>query len=206
MALTQAQWYKKLRGLVPTWVFERSQGQEAFFQAFAKVLTSTQETMEAQRAETFILQSSAPITDLHGQERDTPRLPGELDGLYKKRIRNLSNKVNPVDLKAIVDALLLTGECVIIEDYEGASFLDRESFLNRGQVILLSEIYNCFTVIFDNQKPQPFSYLDRENFISRDLYAVSLEAPEAFFDAIVRAVDDNKALGTLFRVVERLGV
>lgn len=205
MALTQAQWYRKLRGWVPTWVFESERLQDAHFEALAKILETLQELVEDQRDQTFIDFADAPVLDLHGDERTTARLEDEPDGSYRERIRNLSNKVNKPDLKTIIDALLLIGEALIIEDFANGVFLDREAFLNRGELILLSDIYNSFTVIIDMQEPQPFSYLDREYFINRDAYAIRLESSAAFFNAIVKAIDDNKALGTLYRVVERLG-
>ena len=203
MALSQAQWYSKLKSWVPTWFFGSEQYQLAHWQALAKVLANIQLESEAQRDETFILRSSGDIPDLHGNERTVIRLDSELAGTYKDRIRNISNKVNKPDLKSIVDSLLYIGECSILEDYEGAGFCDRGEYIDRDFIVSLEDIYNAFTVIFQSQVPQPFAYLDRDNFLDRDIYAGSLTAPDAFFTAIVQAIEENKALGTLFRVIER---
>jgi hypothetical protein len=203
MALTKEQWFLKLKGWVPVWVLEDPQFQSAHFYALAKLLATLQAEMETQKALTYIGTASAPELDLHGSERSTPRISMELDGSYKVRIRSLANKVNKPALKQIVDDLLLVGECIIIEDYEGGSFYSREYFYNRG-ALTLEFIHNAFSVVFDNQRPEPFIYFNREGFLNRDAYTVSLNTPEAFFAAIVQAIGDNKALGTLYRVIERL--
>jgi hypothetical protein len=203
MALSKEQWFQKLKGWVPTWFFEAASYQEAHFYALADLLSKLQTEMETHKSETFISTASAPQLDLHGAERTTPRLTAELNGSYQVRIRSLANKVNKPALKAIVDELLLVGECTIVEDWEGASFFSREAFFNRGALVI-DLIHNTFTVLFDNQRPQPFAYNNREYFANRDDYMTSLTTPTAFFDAIVQAIEDNKALGTLYRVVERL--
>jgi hypothetical protein len=203
MALSKEQWFQKLKGWVPTWFFESPVNQQAKFYAIAQLLATLQEEMETHKTETFIAQASAPQLDLHGAERTTTRITAESNGSYQIRIRSLANKVNKVALKEIVDSLLLVGECTILEDWEGTAFFDREDFFNRGALVL-DVIHNTFTVLFDNQRPQPFAYFDREYFFDRDDYMTSLTTPTAFFDAIVQAIGDNKALGTLYRVVERL--
>lgn len=203
MALSKEQWFQKLKGWVPTWFFESSSIQQGHFYALAQLLSTLQAEMETHKTETFIAQAAAPQLDLHGAERSTPRITAESNGSYQVRIRSLANKVNKVDLKALVDQLLLVGECEIIEDWAGASFFNREYFFDRGALII-SLIHNAFTVVFENQRPEAFAYFDREYFFDRDDYMTSLTTPTAFFDAIVQAIGDNKALGTLYRVVERL--
>jgi hypothetical protein len=203
MALTKQQWYLKLRGWVPTWFFETPAYQSAHFYALADLLSKLQTEMEQHKAETYILTSSAPQVDLHGAERTTDRLTAELDGSYKVRIQSLANKVNKLALKQIVDQLLLVGEATILEDWQGSAYFDREFFFNRG-ALTLDLVHNTFTVLFDNQRPEPFAYFDREDFFNRETYMTSLTTPTAFFDAIVQSIADNKALGTLYRVVERL--
>lgn len=203
MALSKEQWFKKLKGWVPAWFFESSAYQSAHFYALADLLSKLQTEMEEHKAETYILTSSAPQLDLHGAERTTARITSELDGSYKVRIQSLANKVSKPALKQIVDQLLLVGECTIIEDWEGSTYFNRENFFNRGSLIL-DLLHNTFTVLFDNQRPQPFAYFDREDFFNRETYMTSLTTPTAFFDAIVQSIADNKALGTLYRVVERL--
>jgi hypothetical protein len=203
MALSKEQWYQKLKGWVPRWFFESSQYQSAHWYALAELLSTLQEEMEDHKKETYIAEASAPQLDLHGAERTTPRITAETNGSYQARIRALANKVNKPALKALVDELLLVGECTIVEDWQGSVFLDREYFYNRGALIL-DLIHNTFTVLFDNQRPQPFAYFDREYFASREDFMTSLTTPTAFFDAIVQVIEDNKALGTLYRVVERL--
>lgn len=205
MALSQDQWFKKLKNWVPSWFFENEKYQVAYLKALAKVLSAVQTDVEATQAETFILTSSAPYLDLHGSERGTARVADELDGSYKVRVQSLGNNVNVPALKAIVDAILQVGECTIIEDFEGITFLNREVFFDRGELIILEEIYNAFSIIIDNQRPEAMSYFNRENFMDRSDYITSLVTPDSVFNSIVQAVNDNKAYGFLYRVIERLG-
>jgi hypothetical protein len=205
MALSQEQWYQKLRNWVPTWFFENEKYQVAYLQALAKVLSVSQQSVEDTQAETFIVQSSVPFLDLHGSERSTERLAGELDGSYKIRVQSLGNNVSRPALKRIVDSILQVGECTIVEDYEGFAFLDRAIFIDRGELLVLAEIYNAFTIIIDNQRPEAMSYFDRANFLDRGDHITSLVTPDAVFNSIVQAVNDNKAYGFLYRVIERLG-
>lgn len=204
MALTQDQWFNKLKGWVPQWFFASAQSQEAYFKALSLILNQLQEGMEEERNATFIMQADAPVLDLHGDERSVTRITDETDGIYKIRVQTLSNSVQKAKIKAIVDALLQNGECIIVEDFEGYAFLDREVFLERGEAILFADFYNTFSIIIDSQRPEPFSFLNRENFSDREDFMSGLSTPDVVFDAIINAVNDNKALGVLYRLVERM--
>lgn len=184
MAQTQAQWYDKLRMFVPSWWFEQEAHNVAVFQALAKVMATLESDLEAHQTETFIAQADGNFVDAHGEERSISRLPSESDLAYSGRIRNLVNKANSPAIKAMVDALLLVGTCTIREHDLGESiFMSRGSYCNRREVYT-DIFYNSFTIVVSNQ-------------------GVGASA-DAMMVSLARAVDDAKALGTLYRVSETL--
>jgi hypothetical protein len=203
MALNQAEWYEKLKGFVPKWWFEKEETAPAIFQAMASVFADAERSIENNAKSTFILQSEAEVTDAHGDERNVERLPAEADPFYRERIRNIVNNSNYPTIKALVDSLLINGECVIREHFYGdMCFFSRENFMSRGE-ILTNSFYNVFSIIVDNQLHEPYSFLSRENFLSREDFYGSTSSDIKIFEQIVAAVNKSKAFGVLYRLLER---
>lgn len=205
MAKTQVEWYQTLRSWVPEWFFEQESSNVALFQAIAKILEESQLDVEDQQEQTFILKATAPYLDLHGYERTVSRLSGELDPQYAIRIRlkSLISQLSKPAIKALVDALLIKGQCSIREDFEGSIFVDRNEFVNRGSIVI-EPIDNTFTILVDKQMRDPYSFVDREHFVDREDFVGSSESSEYVFDLILNAVNENKALGVFYRIIERL--
>lgn len=203
MAKTKQQWYDVLITWLPQWWFNSIENQEAVLYGIAAVLERLDSDLQDHLRETFICQSVAGYTDEHGLERNLTRLSGELDPEFCERIRNIVNSSNCPALKQLVDALLDVGECTIIEDWEGGPFFNRETFFNRGS-LLVDSIYNAFTIIVDRQVHAPYSFYDRENFMNREDFIGTNESSLELFERIVSAVNSAKALGTVYRLAERL--
>lgn len=203
MALTKAQWYEKLKGFVPSWFLEEEEYQKAHLMGLAAVMEKLQLEVDNHVAQTFISQSEGEYLDAHGDERNIDRLTNELDAQYQLRVRNLNNTSNIPSIKSIVDKFLIIGESTIIEDYNSAFFFDREAFLNRSY-IFFDEIYNAFSVIVEKQIHAPYSFVNRENFLDRSDYVGTTESSDYVFSLILEAVNKAKALGTLFRIIERM--
>jgi len=203
MGLSQAQWYAKIKTWVPNWWFEEIENQQAVFQGLAKVLAELEVELDAHITETFICQADGDYLDEHGLERNLTRKTGESDADFCTRIRNLTNSTNCPAIKSLVDDLLEVGEATIVEDYNAAFFCDREAFLNRGH-LLLDQIYNAFSIIVDKQVHAPYSFLDREYFATRENFIGRNDSAIELFELIVEAVNRAKALGVLYRVIERL--
>lgn len=203
MALTKQQWYDKLKTFIPSWFFEYEEYQKAHLMGLAAVLEKLQQEVDFHVEQTFIETSDGEYLDAHGDERNTPRITDELDAQYQVRVRSLNNTSNIPAIKALVDKLLIVGESTIREDYNGTVFLNSGSYLNRS-AILFDEIYNAFSIIVDKQLHEPYSFSNRENFLNRTNFVGSGESSDYVFNLIVEAVKKAKALGTLFRVIERL--
>lgn len=203
MALSQSQWLEKIKALYPDWFFEDEENQLAHLNGLAAVLAQIHTDLEAHRDETFINQANGTFIDAQGLERAVIRLYGEFDGQYRKRVQNMGNQSNKPAIKALVDLLLMVGECTILEDWEAANFCNRRAFLNRD-TILISEILNTFSVIVDKQLHDPYSFMGREYFCDREDYIGTWQSSQYVFDLITEAVGKAKALGTLYRVIERL--
>ena len=201
---TQEQWYNRLKSWLPSWWHEEEVTQTAVLQGFAKVLEAIDVSIEQHQAQTFIDQAESSYLDEHGFERTVIRESGELDSAYAPRIKELLNTVTCPQLKALVDALLEVGECTIIEDWQGVNFLNRDIYLNRG-VILIIAIYNVFSIIVDKQVHEPYSFYNRENFLTREDFIGLQDSRIELFERIVAAVNKAKALGTMYRVIERVG-
>lgn len=205
MAKSKAQWFETLKAWVPSWFWEVSKYNQAVFTASAKVLSVEQVAMEEQVSQTFILQADGESLDLHGNERGVPRITGETDAQYRVRIqsRSLVSQVSKPDLLAIVNQFLIRGMAYIKEDFEGGVFADRESFANRAEVII-EPIYNTFSIVVDQQIHVPYSFANREAFCGRENFIGTTESSEFVFEVILNAVNDNKAFGVFFRILERL--
>jgi hypothetical protein len=205
MAKTKLQWYDRLKGWLPTWWFEQTQNQEAVLMGMAAVLEKLELSLDSHYNETFITLAEGAYLDEHGSERNVLRNTGELDHpSYDYRIRNIVNTTNCPAIKAAVDALLQVGTCTIVEDWEGGAFLNYEDFFNRGELVF-DAIINTFSIIVDKQVHSPYSFYDREYFGSRENFLGTNESDLALFNLIIESVNRNKALGTLYRLIERVG-
>lgn len=203
MASTQEEWFLKLKSWVPQWFFHEVENSEAIFYGIAKVLERMECELDNHVTETYICTASDGFLDEHGYERTVFRQPLEFDSTYAERIKNITNSTSCPTIKQIVDALLDVGECEIVEDFEAALFFDRETFFNRGQ-LMIEPIYNTFSVIVDKQVHAPYSFYDREYFTDREDFIGTNESSNELFNLIIQAVNDAKALGTLYRLVERV--
>lgn len=204
MAKTQAEWYSTLRSWVPEWFFEQENSNVAVFQSLAKILEASQLDVEDQKMQTFILEATAPYLDLHGYERNVSRSLGEFDPQYALRIRlkSLVSQLSKPSILALVNSLLIRGVASIREDFQGSVFCDREEFVNRGSIII-EPIDNTFTILVDKQIRGPHSFVDREHFVDRQDFVGNSESSEYIFDLILNAVNENKALGVVYRIIER---
>jgi hypothetical protein len=183
MALTQDQWYEKMKSWVPAWWFEQEKYNVAVFKAIAEVMSQVESDLEAHQGETFIAQAAGQFLDAHGDERSVERDSGELDALYSGRVRNMVSVANAPAIKSLVDALLLVGSCTIREHMYDSLFMSRDSFYSRREVYT-SIFYDAFTIVVSNQGVGA--------------------AADTMMAALARAVDEAKALGTLYRVTETL--
>lgn len=209
MALTKAQWLTKLKLWVPGNLFEEEKLQLAHWSGIAAVLEQLQIDAENHAKETFILQAVGDFLDAHGDERKVERLPGEVDSIYAERIRIIDNKSDCPSIKELVDKFLIQGEATIQEHEFSSAFADRNIYANRG-VVLTDVRYNAFSIVVDEQKGIPESFVDRDGvregvFATREDFLGSTQSSQKVFDLIVDAVDKEKALGIAYRVIERTG-
>lgn len=203
MANNQDIWFDKLKSWVPQWFFEEEQFNVAVFQGIAKLLNEMECMLDNHIRETFLCQAVNGYLDEHGLERNLKRFLGELDTTFRERIKNLTNTTSCPAVKLIVDALLDVGESLIIEDFNGSLFFNRENFISRGE-IMINPIYNTFSIIVDKQIHEPYSFYDRENFLDREDFIGLSESRLELFQLIVEHVNKSKSLGTLYRLIERL--
>ncbi len=202
MAKSKAKWKEIWKSLVPNWYFENPDHQEAHVSGFAAMMNQLEQDIEDHVDETFITRAMGLFLETHGDERNIPKLVGEFDAQYAIRVQNLANQSNCPDLKDIIDKLLIAGEATISEDFGIGCFANRECFVNRGE-LLLDPIYNVFNVIVDKQVHEPYSFVDREFFANRGDFVGQAESSDFVFQLILEQVNNNKALGTLYRIIER---
>lgn len=204
-AKSQEVWFNQLKSWVPSWWFSEIGIQEAHFQALAKVLSTIEQSMLDTVNDTFIDRASEEYLDLHGHERLVYREQGEPNSLFSIRVKtkSLKSQVAKQDLVRIINQFLIRGQASIKEDFEGSVFYDRGSYFNRAE-ILLEPAENTFTIVVDKQIHEPWSFFSREFFFNREGFIGSSESAEDIFQLIIRAVDDNKAAGVFYRIIERL--
>lgn len=215
MALTKAQWLAKLKSFVPSHLFEEELNLEAHFAGLAGVFAAIQEDQEDHTTETFILDSEGNFLDEHGNERSLKRVAGEVDPIYSERVRNIINQSNCPAIKALIDPFLINGESRIVEHWKEAPFVDRALpgrlgvFANRKDTFI-DVRYNAFSILVDQQIPAPITFADRSlpgrvgSFCDRGDVGGFDGSSQKVFDLIVDAVNEVKALGTVYRVIEVL--
>lgn len=203
MSKTKQQWYDSFNSWLPQWWFQTVENQEAILFGICAVLERLDGSLQEHVEETFITMAESGYLDEHGLERNLNRFPGELDPPFSDRIRNIVNSTNYAALKALVDALLDVGEATLIEDYNNQLFLNREAFYNRGY-LLITAIYNAFSIIVDRQVHAPYSFYTREYFYTRENFTGTNESSIELFQNIVEAVNAAKAFGTVYRLIERI--
>lgn len=201
MALTQDQWYEKLKGLVQSWVTQDEKSR-VVFKAIAKAMSEQQIVAENHKEETYIDTGSDDYVALHGEERSVERLALEGLSSYRQRVKTIVNQSNVPAIKELVDALLIRGECTIIEHHEASNFLNVSSFLNRN-IIDFQVLYNAFTILIDYQVPEPTSFYNAESFLNREFLNGSNISSDSVFNNVIQAVNKNKAFGTVYRLIER---
>lgn len=202
MSLTTEQWYKKLKTLVPNWVFQEENHNKAVFYGMAEILSSMQKEYQDHLKETFIDTADDEFLDIHASERSVERLAFDSTSSYRQKIKNIINNSNCPSLKSLVDGLLIRGESTIIENYSAKNFMNRGSFLNRN-VIGVDVIYNAFTILIDFQAPYPSGFLNRDSFYNREFLQGSKYSLDSVFENVVSTVNKNKSFGTVYRLIER---
>jgi hypothetical protein len=204
MSLTQEQWNQKLRSLVPSWVFEKNEETAKIFNAAAKCLFVMQRDASDHIKETFIDEGSEEYVALHGEERSVERLQLEALSSYRERVKLIVNKSNVPAIKSIVDSLLIRGQSIIIEhSQQSGNFLNRNSFLDRN-ILDFQVLYNAFTIIIDYQIPEPTSFYNRGAFLDREFLNGSSLSSDTVFANVIKAVNEAKAFGTVYRLIERV--
>lgn len=201
MALSQDQWYSKIKNLVPSWV-TNDDGVEAMLKAASLAMSKQQEKLELKLNDTFIDDAQEEYVAMQGEERSIARLNYEGLSSYRNRVKKIVNKSNKAALKKIVDGLLIRGECTIIENHAVQNHLNRGSFLNRN-IIDYETLYNAFTILIDYQIPEPTSFFNMGSFLDREFLQGSRTSSDSVFQNVIDAVNANKAYGTIYRLIER---
>lgn len=193
MAQTQSQWLAKISKFVPGWYFEDKEQDVCFtvgvFNGVAAVFAQIAADADDQQASTFILDSAAPVTDLHGDERTLPRLTSEADGSYAARIQNcLFQPVGDQKLLAVINASLNNGVGVMIENEVYGFYDDPDTTENPGFLyfddywsrwLSTTKWYNWWTLITPEQTAGDQTVIKTN---------------------LVAAIETNKALGTTYDI------
>lgn len=204
---TQNQWFDKLKSFVPMQYTENEGLFTAVFYALAQALSAQGTVADEMVRDTFILLSRDGTLDTHGGERSIDRIVTffrELDPAYRIRVQNFFSQPNKFAIKAVIDKILVRGVSQIREDFESSIFFDRESFFNRGAILIDPAIINTFTILIDRQVHDPYSFFDREYFADRGDFLGLNDSSEEVFNLILQIVNNAAALGTLYRIIERL--
>jgi hypothetical protein len=202
MALTQSEWFDKLKSFVPGWRFSSDSAPTiAVFQAVAAVLAAVEEDSEDQFNATFLTRSVTPVLDLLGNERSIPRIPDEPPALYVARMQQITSHTNKPDIAAMIDSLLIIPGVKILEAPVDSPYCSRGTFCSRD-TYLMELRQNYFIAVIPKQTHDPYSFLSRSNFCSRSNFIGSLDVTSTAYTTIIAAVNALKALGVMWGLVE----
>lgn len=201
MALTRDQWLQKITNWIPRWWFEQELYPTAVYSAIAGIFAQLDEDVDDQVAATFIDQSVPPILDLLADERNEAPITGEDISVYRARIKLITSQTQKAKIKALVDSLLLTGECQIIEAPVDAPYCSRRAFCSRGAVPLGFR-QNYFLILVPPQTHVPYTFASRSYFTSREHFVGSISTLNTVYATIIAAVDKAKAFGVMYGILE----
>lgn len=205
---SQADWVAKIKSWVPNSFYEGKTVESALIQAIAKVFAEAEADVRDQQAQTFIDLAIGGYLDLLGSERSTERFTDEFDSDFRKRVKAaaVTSRANIPALIDLLNKIVIRGVVSIKEDFEGGIFFNRSAFFNRGE-IGVTQIHNTFTVVVDKQVHEPHGFFDRGMYLDRGAFGGSfmgqVESSARVFDLLIKTINENKAFGTLFRIVER---
>jgi len=203
--MTKLEWFEKLKNFLPSWVFAQDEPlMRAHFMGLASCLEALDEEAREHLKQTFIETSTEDFLDAHGGERGILRSIGEYDRAYQARVRSLSNQSNFQAIKRLVDSLLIRGQCQINEDWNEDNFFGRANFFDRASVFI-SPVHDSFSIIVSKQIREPESFYSQGVFANRGGVFGSNESSLILFELIMNAVNQAKAAGTFYRIIERGG-
>jgi hypothetical protein len=204
LQLAKADWYAKLKTFVPTWVWEEEVITLAWGNAVAECCEQLQIKLAQHISDTFIMDSAAGVLDSHGAERSVSRLTNELDPVYAVRVQNLFNQSNEPALIALINKVIVAGQARIQDDFNSIPCCNRSFFCSRAAIFLSTPIVNGWSVVVDKQTHPPYSFCSRSFFCNRQNFIGTCVSLDTVFTAIKQICEDNKAMGTLYRVYELL--
>ena len=202
--MTKEDFLRKIRSLIPSWTYSNEPRRfNAVLGGIASVLEKFQEDVENNINETFLDQSTGEYLDLYGSGRGLPRFDGEVDSAYRARLKEYQSTTSCRSLKQIVDSLVANGESRIVEGGALRSFLNEEAFIGVNFSTTGFQARNVFfTVHIDPQIPPPLSFLGFNTFLDNDLFAGTLDSKELILDRIITAVENTKAFGVKWELIE----
>ena len=205
MANSKQEWFDRLKSWVPNWMFFNERINVALFQAIARVIADRETDVESLLDQTLIGKSTDALLDLHGLERSAVRLDGESDASFRFRVvtKSIRSACDYSSLIKIIRGHLITGSCVIREDSAENAIFSGSSFVDRGEMVL-EPIVNAFTIVVDRQLHEPYSFLVEDTFTDNLSFSGQNESSSSVFDRIMKSVNENKAFGVVYRIIERI--
>lgn len=200
-ALTQAQWLEKLRGLVPSDIFNEEPQALAVFSGIAKVLEGVDEDTQDHFNATFITRANTPVLQALGDERGITQLPGESNATYAARMQRITSQTDLLDIRDAVNALLAIGQCRILEAPQDAPYCSRGNFCSRNDYMLNFRA-NEFLVVVPPQTHSGYTFASRGYFASRGAFTGSGDTLSSLYASIIAVINRLKAFGVLYGIVE----
>ncbi len=166
------------------------------------MLAGYDEDASDQQQATFLLKATAPILDAHGDERGKPRLLGESDALYALRVQRITSQTYYAAIKAFIDSCLVVGECTIYQAPFDSPYFSRGAYCSRASLLIGIKV-NYFIVSVPKQNHAPYSFYTRGSYLSRQNFIGSLDTTASTFESIIAGINDMKAFGVMYSIVER---
>lgn len=198
-------WYNRLKSFVPSWLFS-SEGKrvESLFRAMASILATAEQTLLDHISQTKIDTAEGQFLDLIGEGRGIVRHEGEIDQVYRERVRNINNNSNCLALQFLADASLVNKGARVIEDFALERFLDRGAFMDSNFLFIDNPQINTFTIIIPSQQTQLDDFIGRNFFLDRLSFVSGTHdsVPESVYRNLELIINNEKAVATQWRLIE----
>ena len=205
--MTIEKWKNKLDSFVQKEIYANNKSFDAALTAAAVIFDDIEKILNYHINQVSIDLSERPFLLQTGLDQGENIKPNESLDDYRNRLKNFSFSVNCNAILAIANFHLKNKNAFIVEDFNFDLFLNEDLFLNRN-FIIIDPVDNTFSLIIPNQNLNSDVAFFGSDFYNRESFLTDKAEDAGFSDDMfanmIEDIKNKKALGTDYRVIERV--
>jgi hypothetical protein len=205
--LTVQQWLAKVNATLPGWWLEDADHSilRSHMIGMAAVMQALEENLCQHLDETYLTLCGDDTIDVYAAERLVPEL-GYTGDARNDQVREIRSRMHLEGIRERVSLLLDDPTVNVINGYptEPCVMIDADYDDNEEDILDWSALTNFFSVIVGQQILSADSYVDRAQYVDRDVFAGSTDhGVSPVTENIKKVVDHYKGSGFLYRIFQR---